>query len=84
MYDTQTIRVPKPICVGEADSRAFVVFEYLSIGGSRGGNVGELMGRVRRRRRRRRRNGGGCRAETKCMRGRNRRRNRSVDEGDSI
>lgn len=35
MHDTQTIRTPTPVAVGTSDSQAFVVFEYLSMGGSR-------------------------------------------------
>ena len=39
--------MPRPICVGTQDSTAFVVFEYLSMGGTKGGDVGYLMGKVR-------------------------------------
>jgi len=35
MYDTQTIRTPTPVAVGTSDNQAFVVFEYLSMGGAR-------------------------------------------------
>ena len=42
MYNTKTIRVPKPIVFGSCDYDAFVIFEKLSMGG--GGN-GERMGR---------------------------------------
>ena len=33
MYDTHTIRVPKPICYGTSSSNSYVVFERLSLGG---------------------------------------------------
>ena len=33
MYDTNTIRVPRPICYGEESYTTFAVFEKLSIGG---------------------------------------------------
>jgi fructosamine-3-kinase len=33
IYETKTIRVPKPICYGTADYNSFVVFEKLSLGG---------------------------------------------------
>ncbi len=32
MYDSQTIRVPKPICWGTADSTAYLVLEWLDLG----------------------------------------------------
>lgn len=32
MYDSQTIRVPKPICWGTADSNAYLVMEWLDLG----------------------------------------------------
>lgn len=35
MHDTQTIRTPTPVAVGTSDNQAFVVFEYLSMGGAR-------------------------------------------------
>jgi len=34
MYDTNTIRVPKPICVGTEAYDSYVVFEKLTMGGS--------------------------------------------------
>ncbi|MFW6264445.1 MAG: fructosamine kinase family protein, partial [Cyanobacteriota bacterium] len=37
MYETQTIRVPKPICWGMADSSAYIVMEWLEFG--RGGST---------------------------------------------
>jgi len=35
MYDTKTIRTPTPVAVGTSDNNAFVVFEYLTMGGAR-------------------------------------------------
>lgn len=35
MHDTHTIRTPTPVAVGTSDNQAFVVFEYLSMGGAR-------------------------------------------------
>lgn len=46
MHESKTIKVPEPIAVGTSDNNAFVVFEYLAMGGSRGGRIGELMGKV--------------------------------------
>lgn len=34
IFDTQTIRVPKPICCGIADDSAYLVLEWLEFGGS--------------------------------------------------
>lgn len=34
MSDTNTIRVPTPICYGDFQNRAFAVFEYLEFGGA--------------------------------------------------
>ena len=34
MYDSNTIRVPQPICRGSTDFNSFVVFEKLSMGGT--------------------------------------------------
>ena len=45
MYQTQTIKVPKPIAVGkhEQTNQAFCIFEYLEfVGGSRGGSQFQL------------------------------------------
>jgi hypothetical protein len=42
MYNTRTIRVPKPVAFGSVDFDAFVVFEKLAMGG---GGTGERMGR---------------------------------------
>ncbi|MDJ0735974.1 MAG: fructosamine kinase family protein [Nostocaceae cyanobacterium] len=33
MYDTATIRVPKPICVGTAGNSCYIVLEWLEMGG---------------------------------------------------
>ncbi len=44
MADTQTIRVPRPICTGVADASAYIVLEWLDIGGSKT-SVAEKMGR---------------------------------------
>lgn len=44
MYETQTIRVPKPICWGTADSAAYIVMEQLALGGSGGSEVWYTMG----------------------------------------
>ncbi|WP_019500325.1 fructosamine kinase family protein [Pseudanabaena sp. PCC 6802] len=41
MYTTQTIRVPQPICWGAAERSAYIVMEWLELGGA--GNW-ELMG----------------------------------------
>ncbi|CAM9472895.1 unnamed protein product [Chrysoparadoxa australica] len=42
MYETGTIRVPKPICLTNVGEKAFLVFEHLDMGGR--GNAG-LFGR---------------------------------------
>ncbi|WOD37714.1 fructosamine kinase family protein [Nodosilinea sp. E11] len=34
MYDSQTIRVPKPLCWGTVDGSAYIVMEWLDLGGS--------------------------------------------------
>ena len=36
MYDSQTIRVPKPVCTGLSGANAYIVMEWLALGG-RGG-----------------------------------------------
>ena len=41
MSETNTIRVPKPICFGEHQNRAFALFEYLDFTGG-GGSQFEL------------------------------------------
>jgi fructosamine-3-kinase len=45
MWETQTIRVPKPVCWGTADSSAYIVFDWLELGGRGGSQVWEQMGR---------------------------------------
>jgi fructosamine-3-kinase len=40
MADTKTIQVPTPICFGQYDNKAFVLFEYLEFSG--GGSQYEL------------------------------------------
>jgi fructosamine-3-kinase len=45
MYETNTIRVPQPICYGASGANSFVVFEKLSIGGYGGRSAAEEMGR---------------------------------------
>jgi len=44
MFETQTIRVPKPICWGTADSAAYIVMEQLELGGGSGSEVWYTMG----------------------------------------
>ncbi|CAN0018837.1 unnamed protein product, partial [Discosporangium mesarthrocarpum] len=41
MHDTNTIRVPRPICGGSGAKGSYAVFEYLNMGGR---GSGELMG----------------------------------------
>lgn len=43
--DSQTIRVPRPICWGIADSSAYVVLDWLDLGGSGDRNAWAEMGR---------------------------------------
>lgn len=45
MWETQTIRVPKPICWGTAGDSAYLVMEYLKLGGRGGSQVWREMGR---------------------------------------
>ncbi|MCU0545823.1 MAG: fructosamine kinase family protein [Oscillatoriaceae cyanobacterium Prado104] len=45
MLDTQTIRVPKPICWGTAGNSAYIVLEWLDLGGRGGDRAWEEMGR---------------------------------------
>lgn len=45
MWDTHTIRVPKPICCGTVDNSAYIVLEWLELGRSGGTNAWEEMGR---------------------------------------
>jgi fructosamine-3-kinase len=44
MWETQTIRVPKPICEGTAADVCYVVLEWLELGGSNSTQSGEEMG----------------------------------------
>ncbi|CAM9645256.1 unnamed protein product, partial [Choristocarpus tenellus] len=44
MYDTQTIRVPRPVCGGTGPGGAFAVFEYMNMGGRGTAETSELMG----------------------------------------
>lgn len=43
MYDSQTIRVPKPICWGTVDGSAYIAMEWLELG-SGGGDAWSRMG----------------------------------------
>ena len=45
MWDTQTIRIPKPICWGIADSSAYLVLEWLELGRNANPNAWLEMGR---------------------------------------
>lgn len=45
MVATQTIRVPQPICWGTADTSAYLVLEWLDLGGRSGGDAWAIMGR---------------------------------------
>lgn len=45
MQDTKTIRVPKPICVGTVADFAYIVLEWLELGGSNSTKSWEKMGR---------------------------------------
>jgi fructosamine-3-kinase len=42
MYDSQTIRVPKPIAWGTVDSSAYIVLEWLNLSGSGSGAWGRM------------------------------------------
>jgi fructosamine-3-kinase len=42
MYASQTIRVPKPICWGTADDRAYLVLEWLDLGSSHDSAWGQM------------------------------------------
>jgi len=51
MYDSQTIRVPKPICWGTAEASAYVVLEWLDLGASSEGSwrrMGETLAAMHR------------------------------------
>jgi fructosamine-3-kinase len=45
MYETKTIRIPKPICWGIAADFAFIVLEWLELGGRASADIAEQMGR---------------------------------------
>jgi fructosamine-3-kinase len=45
MRDTQTIRVPQPICWGTEGNSAYIVLEWLDLGGRGGDKAWEEMGR---------------------------------------
>jgi fructosamine-3-kinase len=45
MWDTQTIRVPKPICWGTEGNSAYIVLEWLDLGGRGDDKAWEEMGR---------------------------------------
>jgi fructosamine-3-kinase len=45
MWETQTIRVPQPICYGTAGNSAYLVLEWLDLNGRGGEKAWELMGR---------------------------------------
>jgi fructosamine-3-kinase len=45
MWETHTIRIPKPICWGTEDSSAYIVLEWLDLGHGGGANAWEEMGR---------------------------------------
>ncbi|MGQ4649145.1 fructosamine kinase family protein [Lyngbya aestuarii] len=45
MFATKTILVPKPICLGTAADSAYIVLEWLELGGSKNTQVSEEMGR---------------------------------------
>jgi fructosamine-3-kinase len=45
MFKTQTIRVPQPICWGTSDNSAYLVLEWLDLGGRGGNQAWEEMGR---------------------------------------
>lgn len=46
MYDTQTIRVPQPICWGIAGSSGYIVLEWLEMGGGNNSSWGEMGRRL--------------------------------------
>ena len=45
MQETQTIRVPKPICWGTAADSSYIVLEWLELGGTNNSQTWEEMGR---------------------------------------
>lgn len=44
MYESQTIRVPQPLCAGVAGTVAYIVMEYLALGGSGSSAAWRQMG----------------------------------------
>ena len=50
IYDSNTIRVPQPICIGSTDFNSFVVFEKISMGGrsspTRASEAGRLLAKM--------------------------------------
>ncbi|MEO1621641.1 MAG: fructosamine kinase family protein [Cyanobacteria bacterium J06632_3] len=45
MYASQTIRVPQPLCCGTADSAAYIVMEWLPLGGGQSSSAWANMGK---------------------------------------
>ena len=45
IWQTQTIRVPKPICTGTVENSAYIVLEWLELGGPSSAGVWQEMGR---------------------------------------
>lgn len=45
MWDTQTIRVPRPICWGTEENSAYLVLEWLNLGGANSEKAWHQMGR---------------------------------------
>src|SRR5919199_491099 len=45
MLETRTIRVPKPICCGTVNDSAYIVLDWLELGGSKNSQCWEQMGR---------------------------------------
>jgi fructosamine-3-kinase len=46
MYDTKTIRVPKPVATGLVGGQSYAVFEYLVMGRPKGEAAAQEMGRA--------------------------------------
>ncbi|MEL6469683.1 MAG: fructosamine kinase family protein [Cyanobacteria bacterium J06623_4] len=44
MYASQTIRVPRPVCCGISDQSAYIVMEWIDLGGSRATAAWQQMG----------------------------------------
>ena len=45
MYESHTIRVPQPLCTGTAAGVAYIVMEWLDLGGGRSGGAWQRMGK---------------------------------------